>query len=55
MSKGKCEFRRGFRDDVKETRFQVVVNVNNTSAHSVQDNGEGYNKVLIQLLAEDEM
>ena len=30
-------------------------NVNNISAHDVQDNGEGYNKVLIQLSAEDKM
>ena len=28
-----------------------VNNVNDTSAHDVQDNGEGYNKVLIQLSA----
>ena len=30
-----------------------VNNVNNISAYDVQDNGEGYNKVLIQLSAED--
>ena len=29
--------------------------VNDTSAHDVQDNGEGYNKVLIQLSAEDKL
>ena len=32
-----------------------VNDVNSTSAHDVQDNGEGYNKVLIQLSAEDKM
>ena len=26
--------------------IQVVVDTNDTSAHSVQDDGEGYNKVL---------
>ena len=29
--------------------------VNDTSAHDVQHNGEGYNKVLIQLSAENKM
>ena len=29
--------------------------MNDMSAHVVQDNGEGYNKVLIQLSAEDKM
>ena len=29
--------------------------MNDTSAHDVQDNGEAYNKVLIQLSAEDKM
>ena len=46
-SKGKYEFRRRFRDDVKDTRFRIVVDVNNMSAHGVQDDGEGYNKVLV--------
>ena len=32
-----------------------VNDVNNTSAHDIQDNGEGYNKVLIQLSAEGKM
>ena len=32
-----------------------VNDVNDTSAHDVQDNGEGYNKVLIQLSAEDKL
>ena len=35
--------------------FQVVVDVNDMSAHCVQDDGKGYNKVLIQLSAEDKM
>ena len=32
-----------------------VNNINNISAYDVQDNGEGYNKVLIQLSAEDKI
>ena len=32
-----------------------VNDVNYTSAHDVQDNGEVYNKVLIQLSAEDKL
>ena len=32
-----------------------VNDVNYTSAHDVQDNGEGHNKVLIQLSAEDKL
>ena len=35
--------------------FQIVMDVNNTSVHGVQDDGEGYNEVLIQLPAEDKM
>ena len=35
--------------------FQIVMDANNRSAHSVQDDGKGYNEVLIQLSAEDEM
>ena len=34
-------------DNVNDTMLQVVVDANNTSAHSVQDNGKGYNEVLI--------
>ena len=34
---------------------KCVNNVNNISADDVQHNGEGYNKVLIQLSAEDKM
>ena len=48
MAKGKCKCRRRFRDDAKDTRFQIVVDANNMSAHSVQDNGKGYNEVLMQ-------
>ena len=33
-----------FRDDAKDTMFWVVMDANNTSAHSVQDDGEGYNE-----------
>ena len=55
MSEGKYKFRRRFRDDVNDTMFQVVVDANNTSAHGVQDDGKGYNEVLIQLSAKDEM
>ena len=33
--------------------LQIVVDANNTSAHGVQDDGKGYNKVLIWLSAED--
>ena len=32
---------------MKDTRFWVVVDVNNTSAHVVQDDGEDFNEVLI--------
>ena len=35
--------------------FRIVMDANNTSAHSVQDDGEGYNEVLIRLSAEDKM
>ena len=55
MSKGKCKFRRRFRDNANDTMFRVVVDANNTSSHGVQNDGKGYNKVLIQLSAEDEM
>ena len=33
-----------FRDNVKDTMFQVVMDANNTSAHIVQDEGKGYNE-----------
>ena len=33
--------------------FPVVVDANGMSAHSVQDDSEGYNKVLIWLSAKD--
>ena len=55
MSEGICEFRRRSRDDVNDTMFRIVMDVNDISAHSVQDNGEVYNDVLIQLSAEDKM
>ena len=35
--------------------FQIVMDVNSTSAQGVQDDGEGYNEVLIRLSAEDKM
>ena len=55
MSEGKCKFRRKFRDDVNDTMFQIVVDANKMSAHGVQDNGEGYNEVLICLSANNKM
>ena len=33
-----------FRDDAKDTMFQVVMDANNTSAHGVHDDGKGYNE-----------
>ena len=33
-----------FRDSVKDTMFRVVMDANNTSAHGVHDDGEGYNE-----------
>ena len=36
------------------SKVRIVVDVNNTSACSVQDDGKGYNEVLIRLSAEDE-
>ena len=38
-----------------DTMFQIVIDANSTSAQGVQDDGEGYNKVLIWLSAEDKM
>ena len=35
-----------FRDDAKDMRFQIAVEANDMSAHGVQDNGKGYDKVL---------
>ena len=35
--------------------LQVIVDANDTSAHGVQDDGKGYNEVLIWLSAEDEL
>ena len=40
---------------MNDTMFRIVMDANSTSAQGVQDDGEGYNKVLLQLLAEDEM
>jgi len=34
------------RDDKRETNIQLVCNANVTSAHRVQDDGEGYNEML---------
>ena len=35
--------------------FQIVMDANSTSARGVQDDGKGYNEVLIWLSAEDEL
>ena len=43
------------RDNGNDTMFQIVIDANSSSAHGVQDDGEGYNEVLIQLSAEDKM
>jgi len=43
------------RDNKHIANIWMVCNVNVTSAHSVQDDGEGYNKVLNQLSAGDKM
>ena len=55
VSEGICEFRRRLRDDANDTMFWIVIDVNSMSAQGVQDDGEGYSEVLIQLSAEDEM
>ena len=55
MSEGICEFERKLRDDVNDMMFQIVMDVNSTSAQGVQDNSEGYNEVLMGLSAEDEI
>ena len=36
-------------------KVQIVDDANDASAHNVQDDGESYTEVLIQLSAEDEM
>ena len=38
-----ANFRRRLRDDANDTMFWVVMDANNTSAHGVHDDGEGYN------------
>jgi len=43
------------RDDKRETNIWLVCNANVMSAHGVLDDGEGYNEMLNQLSAEDEM
>ena len=43
------------RDDKCETNIWLVCNVNVMSAHGMQDDGEGYNKMLNRLSAKDEM
>ena len=43
------------RDHKRETNIWLVCNANVTSAHGVQDDGEGYNEMLNRLSAEDEM
>ena len=47
MSQGICEFRRRLRDDANDTMFPIVMDANSMSAQGVQDNGEGYNELLI--------
>jgi len=43
------------RDDKRETNIRLVCNMNVTSAHGMQDDGEGYNEMLNRLSAGDEM
>jgi len=43
------------RDNKRETNIQLVCNANVTSAHGMQDDGKGYNKMLNQLSAKDKM
>lgn len=38
--------RRTFRDNARDVKFQIAVDVNDTSAHSAEDDGKDYNKVL---------
>jgi Flp pilus assembly CpaF family ATPase len=44
-----------FRDDVEGANVRMVDSANDTSAHDVQDEGKGYDKVLNRLLAEDKI
>ena len=55
MSEGICEFRRRLGDDANDMMFRIVKDANSMSAQGVQDDGEGYNEVLMPLSAEDEM
>jgi hypothetical protein len=50
-----CEGGECFRDDVECANVRIVDDANDTSAHDVHDEGEGYDKVLNRLSAEDEM
>jgi len=50
-----CEGGECFRDDVDGANVRIVDDANDTSAHDVQDEGEGYDEVLNRLSAEDEM
>jgi len=43
------------RDDKCETNIRLVCNANVTSAHGVQDDGEGYYEMLNRLSAGDKM
>ena len=43
------------RDNKHKTNIRFVCNMNVTSAHGMQDDGEGYNEMLNQLSAGDEM
>ena len=38
---------------MNDTMFWIVIDTNSMSAQGVQDDGEGYNEVLIQLSAKD--
>ena len=40
---------------MNDTMFRIVMDANTTSAQGVQDGGEVYNEVLIQLSAKDKM
>ena len=42
----RVQSRRRFRDDAKDMKVWIVVGVNDMSANSVQDDGEGYKIVL---------
>jgi hypothetical protein len=50
-----CEGGECFRDDVEGANVRIVDDANDTSAHNVHDEGEGYDEVLNRLSAEDEM